>query len=222
MPTSAASDRVAESLGIGSYEVPTGWKFFSNLLDAGLVSICGEESAGTGSNHVREKDGLWAVLLWLNIIAKRNLPVADIQIDHWRKFGRNYYSRHDFEEVRHEKAAELADALAKTLKDLPGQNFAGLTVQTARMFTYVDPVDGSISSNQGVCIHFDGGGRAVLRPSGTSADGVTLRLYLETYEARDGNLLRTPQSALMTIRDAACGIFRLEEYLGRTVPAIVT
>jgi len=222
MPTSAASDRVAEALGIGAYEVPTGWKFFGNLLDAGMVSICGEESAGTGSSHMREKDGLWAVLLWLNIIAKRNLWVADIQIDHWQTYGRNYYTRHDFESVDAEKAAALVGELDKKLNDLPGQDFARLTVRTADAFTYVDPVDGSISHGQGIRIHFDDGGRAVFRASGTGAEGTTLRLYLEKFEPRNGNLFKDPQSALRDIRDAAYKIFRIEESFGRAGPTVVT
>lgn len=222
MPTSAACDRVAERLGIGSFETPTGWKFFGNLLDAGKVTICGEESAGTGSNHVREKDGLWAVLLWLNILAKRETSVAEILRDHWANFGRDYYSRHDFEAIESEKANALVDELLGKLADLPGQNFAGMTVIKADEFSYDDPVDGSISTNQGIRIYFDGGGRAVFRLSGTGTQGATLRVYLEQYEPVDGNHANDPQDALSAIRDAAYEICRLKAHTCRSEPDVRT
>ncbi|MEL6679332.1 MAG: alpha-D-glucose phosphate-specific phosphoglucomutase, partial [Pseudomonadota bacterium] len=183
MPTSAAADRVAEKMGIGIYETPTGWKFFGNLLDAGRVTICGEESAGTGSDHVREKDGLWAVLLWLNILAERKQSVADILAAHWAEYGRNYYSRHDYEGVDKAAAEAMVADLRTRLADLAGQSFAGMTVSAADDFSYTDPVDGSTSANQGIRISFDGGARVVLRLSGTGTVGATLRVYLEQYEA---------------------------------------
>ncbi|MCL4167467.1 UNVERIFIED_CONTAM: hypothetical protein GTU68_010753, partial [Idotea baltica] len=181
MPTSAASDRVAAKLGIGSYETPTGWKFFGNLLDAGKVTICGEESAGTGSDHVREKDGLWAILLWLNILAERQISASDILTDHWKTYGRDYYSRHDFEAVPADAANELMSDLRTKLPDLAGQTFAGQTVKQADEFSYHDPVDQSVSHNQGIRVVFTSDARAVFRLSGTGTEGATLRLYLEQY-----------------------------------------
>src|SRR5262249_27893948 len=167
MPTSAAADRVAEKLGIGIYETPTGWKFFGNLLDAGMATICGEESAGTGSNHVREKDGLWAVLLWLNIVAGRRQPMLEIVREHWATYGRNYYSRHDYEEVPAEAAKAVMDAIKAALPKLPGRQIGLLTVETADDFAYHDPVDGSDSRHQGLRILFSDGARIIYRLSGT-------------------------------------------------------
>ena len=222
MPTSGACDRVAESLGIGAYETPTGWKFFGNLLDAGMVTICGEESAGTGSSHVREKDGLWAVLLWLNILARRGSSVAEILKDHWCAFGRDYYSRHDFEAVETDGANALVNELACRLADMPGRRFAGLEVRAADQFSYEDPVDGSVSSNQGIRIRFEGGGRAVFRLSGTGTHGATLRVYLEQFEPAGGDHAQETQEALTAIRDAAYEACRLEAHLGRTEPDVRT
>jgi phosphoglucomutase len=167
MPTSQAADRVAEQLGIGCYETPTGWKFFGNLLDAGKATLCGEESFGTGSNHVREKDGLWAVLMWLDILAARRQPVAEIVREHWARFGRNYYSRHDYEEIPSAAAEQLMDALRAALPALPGQRFGDLTLQQADDFSYEDPVDGSVATRQGVRLLFADGARIVYRLSGT-------------------------------------------------------
>jgi len=222
MPTSAASDRVAEKLGIGSYETPTGWKFFGNLLDAGKVTICGEESAGTGSSHVREKDGLWAVLLWLNILAVRKQSVADIVADHWNTFGRDYYSRYDFEAVETEKANKMMQDLRGQFDRLVGQSHAGLTVTSSDEFTYLDPVDGSISKNQGVRIAFEGGGRAVFRLSGTGTQGATVRLYLEQYSGQGGDIGLDTQTALQNVRDAAFAISAMEAIIGRVVPDVIT
>ena len=222
MPTSAASDRVAEKLGIGAYETPTGWKFFGNLLDAGKVTICGEESAGTGSDHVREKDGLWAVLLWLNIVAVRKQSVADIVQDHWKTYGRDYYSRYDYENVATEKANALMDHLRGQLQDLPGQSFNGLTVSTADEFSYQDPVDGSVSKNQGLRIGFEGGGRAVFRLSGTGTQGATLRLYLEQYSGIGGDVTLDSQEALRKVREAAQAICDMDAKIGRTEPDVIT
>jgi phosphoglucomutase len=222
MPTSAASDRVAAKLGIGSYETPTGWKFFGNLLDAGKVTICGEESAGTGSSHVREKDGLWAVLLWLNILAVRKQSVADIVADHWNTFGRDYYSRYDFEAVETEKANKMMQDLRGQFGELVGQFHAGLTVTSANEFSYLDPVDGSISKNQGARIAFEGGGRAVFRLSGTGTQGATVRLYLEQYSGQGGDVSLDTQAALKNVRDAAFAISAMEATIGRIVPDVIT
>lgn len=222
MPTSGASDRVAEKLGIGSYETPTGWKFFGNLLDAGKVTLCGEESAGTGSDHVREKDGLWAVLLWLNILAVRKQSVKEIVTDHWQTFGRDYYSRYDFEAVASDKADALMSALRGKLADLAGQSVAGLTVKSADDFSYNDPVDGSVSSNQGVRVAFETGARAVFRLSGTGTEGATLRLYLEQYSGSDGAIDLDPQDALKDVRNAAFALSDMQAMIGRVEPDVVT
>lgn len=220
MPTSAASDRVARKLGVGCFETPTGWKFFGNLLDAGKVTICGEESAGTGSDHVREKDGLWAVLLWLNILAVRKQSVAEVVTDHWKTFGRDYYSRYDFEDVETEKANALMQGLVARLPDLAGQTFEGQTVSAADEFSYLDPVDGSISNNQGIRISFEGGGRAVFRLSGTGTQGATLRLYLEQYS--DHDISRETQDALQDVRNATLILSEMNTMIGRTKPDVIT
>ncbi len=184
MPTSGAADRVAEARGVGLFETPTGWKYFGNLLDAGLVTICGEESAGTGSDHVREKDGLWAVLLWLNILAARKQSAKEIVEAHWREYGRNYYSRHDYEGVDTAAANALVDALRARLPDLPGTRVGDLVVAAADDFAYHDPVDGSTSHRQGLRVLFEGGSRVVFRLSGTGTSGATLRVYIERFRAR--------------------------------------
>ena len=222
MPTSAASDRVANRLDIDCFETPTGWKFFGNLLDAGKVTICGEESAGTGSDHVREKDGLWAVLLWLNILAASKQSVADILSDHWQSYGRDYYSRYDYEAVASEQANALMDALRTRLDTLAGQSFAGQTVAAADEFSYQDPVDGSISQNQGVRILFENGGRAVFRLSGTGTMGATLRLYLEQFSGINGRCDLDPQEALTPVREAAQIICDMQAKIGRITPDVIT
>ena len=222
MPTSAASDRVAAKLGIASFETPTGWKFFGNLLDAGKVTICGEESAGTGSDHVREKDGLWAVLLWLNILAVRKQSVADIVADHWATFGRDYYSRYDFEDVATDQANLLMTRLCAKLPTLAGTTCDSLLIISADEFSYNDPVDGSTSTHQGVRIGFEGGGRAVFRLSGTGTQGATLRLYLEQYSGADGALTLAPQDALASVRNAALAISDMQAIIGRTEPDVIT
>lgn len=222
MPTSAASDRVAAKLGIKAYETPTGWKFFGNLLDAGMATICGEESAGTGSDHVREKDGLWAILLWLNILAERNMSAADILADHWATFGRDYYSRHDYEAVPSDAAGQLMTDLRAKLADLPGQSFAGQTVKRADEFSYHDPVDHSVSHNQGLRIFFESDARAVFRLSGTGTEGATLRLYLEQYAPQGTDHGKDTQQALQSVRDAAREISGLTERLGRDAPDVMT
>ncbi|MFN3972673.1 MAG: alpha-D-glucose phosphate-specific phosphoglucomutase [Gemmobacter sp.] len=222
MPTSAAADRVAAALGIASYETPTGWKFFGNLLDAGRATICGEESFGTGSDHVREKDGLWAVLLWLNILAVRGQPVAEIMAEHWARFGRNYYSRHDFEGIPAEEADALMVALRARLEDLPGTETEGMVVEAADDFAYADPVDGSVSKGQGVRVMFAGGARFVMRLSGTGTEGATLRLYLERYAPGPEGLELDPQGALAPVIAAAEEIAGIAGRTGRTAPDVVT
>lgn len=220
MPTSAAADRVAAGLGIPAYETPTGWKFFGNLLDAGLATICGEESAGTGSDHVREKDGLWAVLLWLNILAATGKSVQAIARDHWATHGRNYYARHDYEGV--DSAA--ADALMASLRDratgLGGYFFAGLIIDVVDDFAYEDPTGGSVSRNQGIRILFEGGSRVVFRLSGTGTSGATLRVYLERYSADD--LDRDTTEMLADIVAAADQIAGIVRHTGREAPDVVT
>ena len=222
MPTSAAADRVAEALGIPAFETPTGWKFFGNLLDAGKATICGEESSGTGSDHIREKDGLWAVLLWLNILAVRKISVDALAREHWAKFGRNYYARHDYEGIETAKADALIHDLNAALATLPGQVFGPLTVAQADSFTYADPVDGSVSSNQGIRILFSGGSRIVFRLSGTGTEGATLRVYLERYEPADGDLDRETPEMLGDLIAAAAAIAGIERHTGRTAPDVVT
>jgi len=222
MPTSGAADRVAEKLGIGIYETPTGWKFFGNLLDEGMATICGEESAGTGSNHVREKDGLWAVLLWLNILAVRNESAKDIVTKHWAAFGRNYYSRHDYEEVATDAANGLMDNLRAQLETLPGKSFGDLRVREADDFAYNDPVDGSVSKHQGIRILFEGGSRVVFRLSGTGTSGATLRVYIERYEPDASRHDLDTQEALADLIAVAEEIAGIEGRTGRAAPSVIT
>jgi len=222
MPTSAAADRVAEKLGIEMHETPTGWKFFGNLLDAGRVTICGEESAGTGSNHVREKDGLWAVLLWLNILAVRKQGVDAIVREHWKIYGRNYYTRHDYEEVDAAIANALVDDLRGRLASLPGQVLGGMEVAYADDFTYHDPVDGSTSAKQGIRIGFVDGSRIVLRLSGTGTVGATLRLYLERYVPADGDHDLETQEALAPLIAIAEQLAGIKARTGRPTPSVIT
>lgn len=222
MPTSAAADRVAERLGIGCYETPTGWKFFGNLLDAGKVTLCGEESFGTGSNHVREKDGLWAVLFWLNIIAARQESVKEIVTKHWATFGRNYYSRHDYEEVETERADALMKELGAKLASLPGTTVRGLTVEKADDFSYHDPVDGSVSEHQGIRVMFRGGARVVFRLSGTGTSGATLRVYMEHYEPDAARHGIDTQEALADLIAAADEIAGIRRHTGRDRPSVIT
>ena len=222
MPTSEAVDRVAQSLGIDCFETPTGWKFFGNLLDDGRATLCGEESAGTGSDHVREKDGLWAVLFWLNVLAKREQPVADLMADHWKTYGRNYYSRHDFEGVDAEAANTLMDELRGKLADLPGTKAGDLTVKAADEFAYDDPVDGSRAEQQGIRLYFEGGERAVLRLSGTGTVGATLRVYLENLVTAPGDLHEDPQKALAPVFAATDEIAGIKSRTGRDAPDVIT
>ncbi|MFK5978464.1 MAG: alpha-D-glucose phosphate-specific phosphoglucomutase [Rhizobiaceae bacterium] len=222
MPTSQAADRVAEKLDIPSFETPTGWKFFGNLLDANKVTLCGEESAGTGSSHIREKDGLWAVLFWLNFLAARKQSVAEIMTDHWKTYGRNYYTRHDYEAVEIEAANNLMDTLRTKLPNLTGQTINGLNITKADEFSYHDPVDGSNSTGQGIRILIEGGSRIIFRLSGTGTDGATIRIYLEKYEAGPDNLDQDPEKALAIIIATASKISALEEHTGRSEPDVKT
>lgn len=222
MPTSAAADRVAAAKGLPIFETPTGWKFFGNLLDAGMATICGEESAGTGSDHVREKDGLWAVLLWLNILAVRGQSVDAIARNHWATYGRNYYARHDYEGVESDRADALMAELRGKLDTLAGTQVAALSVAEADDFAYTDPTDGSVSRNQGVRILFDGGSRVVFRLSGTGTSGATLRVYLERYEPADGDLDRDTGEMLADIVAAADAIAGIVRHTGRTEPDVIT
>ncbi|MCW6532125.1 alpha-D-glucose phosphate-specific phosphoglucomutase [Sphingomonas sp. MMSM20] len=222
MPTSAAADRVAAALGIPAFETPTGWKFFGNLLDAGMATICGEESAGTGSDHVREKDGLWAVLLWLNILAATGRSVAEIAREHWARFGRNYYARHDYEGVDSAAADALMRDLRAALDTLPGRGFGALTVVEADDFAYRDPTDASVSAHQGVRVLFEGGSRVVFRLSGTGTSGATLRVYLERYEPPVGDLAAETGAMLADLVAAADAIAGITRHTGRTAPDVIT
>ncbi|MEG3436063.1 alpha-D-glucose phosphate-specific phosphoglucomutase [Pannus brasiliensis CCIBt3594] len=222
MPTSAAADRVAAKLGVDCYETPTGWKFFGNLLDAGKITLCGEESFGTGSNHIREKDGLWAVLFWLNILAVKGESVESIVRQHWREFGRNVYSRHDYEEIPLEPANNLMARLQGQLGTLKGKQYGAYEISYADDFSYTDPVDGSVSSNQGIRIGFTDGSRIVFRLSGTGTKGATLRLYLENYEPDPTKHDLETQKALQPLIALAEEIAHIREYTGRDVPTVIT
>jgi phosphoglucomutase len=222
MPTSAAADVVAKALGIPCFETPTGWKFFGNLLDAGRITLCGEESFGTGSNHIREKDGLWAVLFWLNILAKRREPVSQIMAEHWSRFGRHYYSRHDYEAIPSEAAHGLYNRVKTMQPALVGQAFAGRTIATADDFAYTDPVDSSLTSGQGLRLLLDDGSRVVLRLSGTGTQGATLRVYLESYVAPGGNLSQDPQAALGDLINAIDGLAEIKARTSMDRPTVIT
>lgn len=222
MPTSRAVDRVADAMGLECFETPTGWKFFGNLLDAGRINLCGEESFGTGSDHVREKDGLWAVLFWLNLLAETKTSVETIVRDHWTRFGRNYYARHDYEEVPSEGANALVDALRDKLDALPGTQVAGLTIESADDFTYTDPIDNSVSANQGIRVHFEGGSRIVFRLSGTGTSGATLRVYLEAYESDVMKHGMETAEALAPLIEAAETLAGIKEHTGRNEPTVIT
>jgi phosphoglucomutase len=222
MPTSAAADVVAQALDIPCFETPTGWKFFGNLLDAGRITLCGEESFGTGSNHIREKDGLWAVLFWLNILARRREPVSRIMAEHWARFGRHYYSRHDYEAIPSEAAHGLYSRVKAMQPSLVGQVFAGRTIATADDFAYTDPVDSSLTSGQGLRLLLDDGSRVVLRLSGTGTQGATLRVYLESYVPPSGNLTQDPQAALGDLITAIDGLAEIGHRTGMERPTVIT
>ncbi|MCA1994637.1 MAG: alpha-D-glucose phosphate-specific phosphoglucomutase [Coleofasciculus sp. S288] len=222
MPTSAAADRVAAQLGIDCYETPTGWKFFGNLLDAGMATLCGEESFGTGSNHVREKDGLWAVLFWLNILAVRQQSVEQIVREHWQTYGRNYYSRHDYEGVESDRANTLMDNLRSSLSSMKGKQLGSYQVEYADDFSYTDPVDGSVSQKQGVRIGFTDGSRIVFRLSGTGTQGATLRVYLESYEPDVAKQNLDPQEALADLIVIADEVAQIRTLTGMDKPTVIT
>ncbi|UIJ71247.1 alpha-D-glucose phosphate-specific phosphoglucomutase [Aurantimonas sp. HBX-1] len=222
MPTSQAADRVAEKRGIGLYETPTGWKFFGTLLDAGKVTICGEESAGTGSDHVREKDGLWAVLLWLNILAARRESVREVVESHWAEFGRTFYQRHDYEEIDSAAAEGLMESLHDRLASMAGQRFGTLVVSEADDFSYKDPIDGSVATGQGIRIVFSGGSRIVFRLSGTGTQGATLRVYIERYEKDPARHATAPEVALKELVETADAIGEIRKRTGRTHPDVIT
>lgn len=220
MPTSAAVDRVAMVLGIPYYETPTGWKFFGNLLDDGRITFCGEESYGTSSRHIREKDGIWAILFWLNLLAKTGDSVTGMVQKHWARFGRNYYSRHDYEGIDSDRANALMDYLRSRLDSLPGQVSGMLTVARADEFTYTDPVDGSVSAHQGIRIFFMDGSRIVFRLSGTGTIGATLRVYFDRYDAEKLDL--DPQVALEELIGFAGEVAQLKAFTGLPGPTVVT
>jgi phosphoglucomutase len=222
MPTSTAADRVARALGVPSFETPTGWKYFGNLLDAGLATLCGEESYGTGSNHIREKDGVWAVLFWLNLLAASGKPAATIVREHWARFGRNYYSRHDYEAVDSNAAEGMMEHLRGQLDGLAGRRLDGYTVALADDFVYTDPVDHSVATKQGVRVVMDDGSRIVFRLSGTGTEGATIRLYLEKYEADPARHDIDPQQALAGLAAIAEQLSELKTRTGRAQPTVVT
>ncbi len=222
MPTSQAPDRVAEKLGIACYETPTGWKFFGNLLDADKITLCGEESFGTGSNHIREKDGLWAVLYWLNILAERKQSVSEIVDQHWREYGRNYYTRHDYDEIPTDIAQQLMHDLEQKLPTLLGETIADRQVSYADNFSYTDSIDNSISKEQGLRIGFDDGARIVLRLSGTGTAGATLRVYIESYQSDKDKLNNDTQLALHDLIVAIDQLAQISQRTGRTAPTVIT
>lgn len=222
MPTSMAVDRVAKKLGIDCYETPTGWKFFGNLLDADKATLCGEESFGTGSNHVREKDGLWAVLFWLNIVAVRGESVEQIVKSHWQEYGRNFYSRHDYEAVESAGANELMDTVRSQFAELKGKQFGKYTVEYADDFSYTDPIDGSVSDKQGIRIGFTDGSRIVFRLSGTGTKGSTLRVYVESYEPDATKHNLDTQVALQDLISIAEEIAQIQKYTNRDKPTVIT
>lgn len=222
MPTSRAVDRVAQAMDIPCFETPTGWKFFGNLLDAGKITLCGEESFGTGSDHVREKDGLWAVLFWLNLIAAKKQPVSDIVKNHWAKYGRDYFTRHDYEAVDSAKANEMIKQLKDKIPALPGQIVAGVEIESADDFQYIDPVDNSKTVAQGVRIYLKNGGRLVFRLSGTGTQGATLRVYLDSYQHNAELLEQETQQALETLIQVAESVAGINQYTGRTKPDVIT
>ncbi|MET0065167.1 MAG: alpha-D-glucose phosphate-specific phosphoglucomutase [Candidatus Thiodiazotropha sp.] len=222
MPTSQAADRVAARLGLECFETPTGWKFFGNLLDAGKITLCGEESFGTGSSHIREKDGLWAVLFWLNLLAIKQQPVESIVRDHWKAYGRNYYTRYDYEAIDQASAQGLMQALEDKLGDLPGQLLDGYEVEYADNFSYTDPVDGSRSDKQGIRIGFSDGSRIVYRLSGTGTQGATLRVYLEAYEPDPSKQMNATQDVMRGLVAIALDLAQIETRTGRSEPSVIT
>ncbi|MFA7495371.1 MAG: alpha-D-glucose phosphate-specific phosphoglucomutase [Acidithiobacillus sp.] len=222
MPTSQAADVVAQALGIKSYETPTGWKFFGNLLDAGKITFCGEESFGTGSDHVREKDGLWAILAWLSIMSATGQSVADIVAQHWQRFGRHYYTRHDYEGIPAEVGEEIMRVITAQLPVLPGQTLAGRRIQIADDFVYTDPIDGSVSAHQGLRIIFEDNSRLIFRLSGTGTEGATLRIYHEYLEKDPARQHADPQRVLHDLISLGKDLTRIEKLTGRKAPTVIT
>lgn len=222
MPTSAAVDAVAARLGIPCFETPTGWKFFGNLLDAGQITLCGEESFGTGSSHVREKDGLWAVLFWLNVVAARGESVEQIVRGHWASYGRNYYTRYDYESVPGDAADDLMAHLRAQLAELPGSTLRGRLVKAADDFSYTDPIDGSVSTAQGIRVLFDDGARIVFRLSGTGTEGATIRVYIESRETAPERLNMETADALTELVTTALALSEMVARTGRAVPTVIT
>jgi phosphoglucomutase len=237
MPTSGAVDLVAKKLNLNLFETPTGWKFFGNVMDSKTTFngvnynpvICGEESFGTGSNHVREKDGIWAVLAWLSILAHYNkdsskplVSVEKIVTDHWKAYGRNYYCRYDYEGVEKSKANALMDNMRSKFATLPGSKFGSYTVKVADEFTYLDPVDGSISHNQGIRVLFTDGSRFVFRLSGTAGSGATIRMYLEKYEGDSAKTGGITSNALEELVAIALQISELVSITGFSSPTVIT
>ena len=222
MPTSRAVDRVAEAMNIPCFETPTGWKFFGNLLDAGKITLCGEESFGTGSDHIREKDGLWAVLFWLNLIAVKKQPVSEIVENHWLQFGRDYFTRHDYEAVDSANAHEMISQLKAKISALPGQEILGVKVTSADDFEYIDPVDNSKTTAQGVRIYLENGGRIVFRLSGTGTQGATLRVYLDCFQQDSALLAQETQQALSELIQIAESVAGIKQFTGRTQPDVIT
>jgi len=222
MPTSRAVNVVAKDMGMEYFETPTGWKFFGNLLDAGRIALCGEESAGASSDHIREKDGLWAILMWLNILAARRQSVEAVMSDHWLTYGRHYYSRHDYEAVETDKAEAVMNGVIEKLDSLVGKTFQGEKVSKADNFSYHDPVDGSVSHNQGLRVEFESGSRFVIRLSGTGTVGATLRLYLEKYEPKTGDLKQDLQTALRSMAEIADEIAHIKSIIERDEPSVIS
>ncbi|MGD8912916.1 MAG: alpha-D-glucose phosphate-specific phosphoglucomutase [Candidatus Thiodiazotropha sp.] len=222
MPTSQAADRVADKLGLHCYETPTGWKFFGNLLDDRKITLCGEESFGTGSDHIREKDGLWAVLFWLNLLAVKQQSVEKIVSDHWKAFGRNYYTRYDYEAIDKADADQLMEALREKLPNLPGQVLGKYVVDYADDFAYTDPVDDSRSERQGIRVGFNDGSRIVFRLSGTGTEGATLRVYLEAYETDPIKQTQATESVMTPLAAIALALAEIEQRVGRTKPSVIT
>ena len=221
MPTSRAVDRVAMALRIPCYETPTGGKYFGSLLDAGRITLCGEESAGTGSDHLREKDGIWAVLFWLSVLAARRQPASAIVAEHWRRHGRNFYARHDYEALPADRAADLIERLRAALPALPGRRLGDFAIEQADDFAYVDPVDGSLSDHQGIRIELEGGARIVYRLSGTGTEGATLRVYLERFEPEPARQGDDPATLLGPLAAAAAVLADIPGMLGRTRPSVI-
>ena len=222
MPTCRAVDHVAKAMSMTCYETPTGWKFFANLIDSGRITLCGEESFGTSSDHAREKDGVWAVLAWLNVLAATHLSVQEIADRHWKRFGRHYYVRHDYDELPAATATQVMQNLAGQLGDLPGKTFGDYTVTSADEFSYQDPVDGSLAANQGLRIVFGDAARLIMRLSGTGTKGATLRLYLERYENHESSLGWKTNEALAPLVGIAEKIARIGEITGRRTPSVIT